>query len=101
MTSCSSLPLRIAIALDTSQSMGGENLQRAQEACRAVVAQLRDRDRLSLAGFSTSVTPLLQSLPGGAAALQPANTAISQLTAGGTKRLTPRSRSRAGGNLDY
>ncbi|MEZ2250826.1 VWA domain-containing protein [Microcoleus sp.] len=77
------LPLRIAIALDTSQSMGGENLQRAQEACRAVVAQLRDRDRLSLAGFSTSVTPLLQSLPGGAAALQPANTAISQLTAGG------------------
>jgi len=77
------LPLRIAIALDTSQSMGGENLQRAKEACRAVVAQLRDRDRLSLAGFSTSVTPLLQSLPGGAAALQPANTAISQLTAGG------------------
>lgn len=80
------LPLRMAIALDTSQSMGGENLQRAKEACRAVVAQLRDRDRLSLAGFSTSVTPLLQSLPGGAAALQPANTAISQLTAEGVTR---------------
>ncbi|HAT14980.1 MAG TPA: hypothetical protein DCS91_16630 [Microcoleaceae bacterium UBA11344] len=80
------LPLRIAIALDTSQSMGGENLQRAQEACRAVVAQLRDRDRLSLAGFSTSITPLLQSLPGGAAALQPANTAISRLTAEGVTR---------------
>lgn len=77
------LPLRIAIALDTSQSMGGENLQRAKEACRAVVAQLRDADRLSLAGFSTTVTPLLQSLPGGAAALAPANTAISRLTAGG------------------
>lgn len=65
---------------------GGENLQRDQEACRAVVAQLRDRDRLSLAGFSTSVTPLLQSLPGGAAALQPANTAISRLTAEGVTR---------------
>ncbi|MGB8691180.1 MAG: vWA domain-containing protein [Microcoleus sp.] len=80
------LPLRMAIALDTSQSMGGENLQRAKEACRAVVAQLRNSDRLSLAGFSTSVTPLLQSLPGGATAIKPANTAISRLTAEGVTR---------------
>lgn len=80
------LPLRIAIAFDSSGSMEGENLQRAQEACRAVVAQLRDGDRISLAGFSTSVTPLLQSLSGGATALSSANTAISRLTAGGVTR---------------
>lgn len=80
------LPLRIAIALDSSGSMEGENLERAKEACRAVVAQLRDADRISLAGFSTSVTPLLQSLSGGATALSSANTAISRLTAGGVTR---------------
>ncbi|MDE5070048.1 MAG: hypothetical protein O4752_13240, partial [Trichodesmium sp. St4_bin8_1] len=39
-----SLPIRMAIALDTSQSMKGEKLQRAKEACLAVVSHLRDPD---------------------------------------------------------
>ncbi len=81
-----SLPLRIAIALDTSQSMQGEKLQCAKEACRAVVSHLRDTDRLFLAGFSTRVTPLLQSLTGGANAVSSANTAIASLQPEGVTR---------------
>lgn len=81
------LPLRMAIALDTSHSMGGEKLQRAKEACLAVVSQLRDIDRLSLAGYSTAVTSLLQSLPGGDGAVTSAENAIGQLQAGGVTRM--------------
>jgi Ca-activated chloride channel family protein len=55
------MPLHVAIALDTSSSMRGEKLERAKAACDAVVGQLRDGDRLVLAGFATRVTPLLDS----------------------------------------
>ncbi len=78
-TGLPSLPLRLAIALDNSQSMEGEKLQRAKEACRVVVGQLRDTDRLSIAAFSSRVTPLLQSLAGGSAGVAAANAAISGL----------------------
>jgi Ca-activated chloride channel homolog len=81
-----SLPLRMTIALDTSGSMAGEKLQRAKEACLAVVTQLRDIDQLSLAGYSTKVTPLLQSLTGGDAAVTLEN-AIAELQAGGVTRM--------------
>lgn len=82
-----SLPLRMAIALDTSGSMAGEKLQQAKEACLAVVSQLRDIDYLSLAGYSTKVTTLLQSLAGGDVAASSANTAIADLQAGGVTRM--------------
>ncbi len=78
-TGLPSLPLRLAIALDNSQSMEGEKLQRAKEACRVVVGQLRDTDRLSIAAFSSRVTPLLESLAGGSAGVAAANAAISGL----------------------
>jgi Ca-activated chloride channel family protein len=80
------LPLRMAIALDTSSSMQGEKLTAAKETCRSVVAQLRNTDRLELASFSAQVQPLLKSLAGGAGALDAANTAITKLQASGVTR---------------
>lgn len=82
-----SLPLRMTIALDISQSMTGEKLQSAKDACLAVVSQLRDIDHLSLAGYSTTVTPLLQSLPGGDGAVTSAQNTIAELQAGGVTRI--------------
>lgn len=59
-----SLPLRLAIALDTSASMEGEKLNQAKIACQRVLAQLRPRDQLFLAGFSDRVQPLLNGVTG-------------------------------------
>ncbi|MGC9504363.1 vWA domain-containing protein [Baaleninema sp.] len=75
------LPLHVAIALDTSSSMHGEKLDRAKDACRSVVRQLRDNDRLSLASFATAVSPLLESH-----SKHNAETAIAQLYANGVTR---------------
>lgn len=80
------LPLRMAIALDTSGSMLGEKLEAAKKACRSVVAQLRDSDRLELASFATEVQPLLKSHSGGKGAVETANSAISSLQASGVTR---------------
>ena len=55
------LPLQMAIALDTSSSMRGDKLEAAKAACRTVMGQLRDGDRLSLASFATGVSPLGES----------------------------------------
>jgi Ca-activated chloride channel family protein len=52
------IPLRLAIALDTSASMQGEKWERAKAATQALGLQLRPGDRLSLAGFADWVTPL-------------------------------------------
>jgi Ca-activated chloride channel family protein len=76
----------MAIALDTSSSMQGEKLTAAKETCSAVVAQLRNTDRLELASFSTQVQPLLKSLAGGSGALDAANEAIAKLQASGVTR---------------
>lgn len=80
------LPLRMAIALDTSYSMNGEKLEAAKKACRSVVAQLRESDRLELASFSTEVQPLLKSHTGGKGAVETANLAINSLQASGVTR---------------
>ncbi|QDL11510.1 hypothetical protein DP113_29810 [Brasilonema octagenarum UFV-E1] len=52
------LPLQLAVAMDTSASMQGEKWERAKAACQQLVAQLRSGDRLSLAGFADWVTPV-------------------------------------------
>lgn len=80
------IPLRIAVALDTSSSMQGEKLEQAAVACRVLLAQLRPEDRLSLAGFASEVTPLLQAFPGGPAIEASAEAALSRLTAFGVTR---------------
>ena len=53
------LPLQLAVAIDTSASMQGEKWEQAKAACEELVAQLRHCDRLSLAGFADWVTPLM------------------------------------------
>lgn len=66
-TAPTTLPLRVAIALDTSGSMAGPKLESAVAACRAVLALLRPEDRLSLATFGDTLQPLLNAVPGGIA----------------------------------
>ncbi len=53
------LPLQLAVAIDTSASMQGEKWEQAKVASEELVAQLRLCDRLSLAGFADWVTPLI------------------------------------------
>ncbi|GAX41475.1 von Willebrand factor type A [Tolypothrix sp. NIES-4075] len=60
--STQTLPLQLAVALDTSASMQGEKWERAKAACQELVAQLRPGDRLSLSGFADWVTPVVQNL---------------------------------------
>ena len=64
-TAPTTLPLRLAIALDTSGSMAGTKLESAKAACRAVLALLRAEDRFSLATFGDTLQPLLHAIPGG------------------------------------
>jgi Ca-activated chloride channel family protein len=77
------MPLHLAIALDTSSSMYGEKLERAQAACEMVTRQLRDHDRLSLASFATNVSPLIDATSGNTSQAQQA---IAQLRADGVTR---------------
>lgn len=64
-TAPTSLPLRLAIAVDTSGSMAGAKLESAKAACRAALALLRPEDRFSLAAFGDTLQPLLHSVQGG------------------------------------
>lgn len=59
------LPLRLAIALDTSGSMAGEKLASTKAACRAALALLHPEDRFSLAAFGDTLQSLLNAIPGG------------------------------------
>ncbi|WP_096701298.1 VWA domain-containing protein [Magnetospirillum sp. 15-1] len=82
------LPTRMAIALDVSSSMGSENkLARAKEALLAVVRQLRPEDRLSVAAYSGTVTPLFDGIAGGPGAVRRAEEALARLSAEGITRM--------------
>lgn len=80
------LPLRVALALDVSSSMAGEKLERAREACLAVLAQLRPEDTLSLATFGSAVEPLLTQVPGEMAAREQVEAALARMQAFGVTR---------------
>jgi Ca-activated chloride channel family protein len=82
----SGLPVRMAIALDMSGSMSGEKLIQAKHACEKVIAMLRPDDRLSLAGFSTELLPIIEDLPGGPQSQQIASQALQRLFAVGVTR---------------
>lgn len=56
------LPLQLAVAIDTSGSMQGTKWQQAKIACEQLIAQLRPDDRLSLAGFADWITPIAPNL---------------------------------------
>jgi Ca-activated chloride channel family protein len=81
-----SLPLRLAVALDTSGSMDGAKLDGARAACLTVAELLRPQDRLSLAAFSTNVQRLLTDQAGGPGAQAEVRRAIGSLTAVGVTR---------------
>ncbi len=51
-------PLRVAILIDTSSSMAGEKLDRAQEAVNAFVGKLKDDDRACIYTFDQTVMKL-------------------------------------------
>jgi len=80
------LPLRMAVALDTSGSMEGDKLAHARKACVEIAGLLREEDRLSLAGFSTQVRPLLEQLAGGQAARATAESRFAGVKAAGITR---------------
>ena len=82
----SGLPVRMAIALDMSGSMTGDKLVQAKHACEKVIAMLRAEDRLSLAGFSTELLPILDDLPGGPQSAQIATRALQRMFAIGVTR---------------
>jgi Ca-activated chloride channel family protein len=78
------LPLHLAIALDTSQSMQGEKLEAAKRACVTVISQLRPEDKLSLATYSHQVQNQLSQVSGNAPQAQQI---IEQLRTDGTTRM--------------
>lgn len=78
------LPLHLAIALDTSQSMKGEKLTSAKQACQEIFKHLRDHDKLSLASYSHKVNSLLNQVQGNDQQAQ--TTMINQLKAEGVTR---------------
>jgi Ca-activated chloride channel homolog len=82
----SGLPVRMAIALDMSGSMTGDKLVQAKHACEKVIEMLRPEDRLSLAGFSTELVPILDDLPGGPQSAQIAARALQRMFAIGVTR---------------
>lgn len=82
----SGLPLRLAMALDTSGSMEGEKLDRAKRSVSSVLALLRPEDRIWLASFATEVRSVLEGIPGGPDAQRRGESAVSSLVARGVTR---------------
>ena len=82
----STLPVRMAIAVDTSGSMEGERLQSAKRACASVIEQLRPQDRVWIAAFSTKLVPLLEGIEGGPSVGASTQGALSNLKAEGVTR---------------
>ncbi|MBF0548012.1 MAG: VWA domain-containing protein [Candidatus Riflebacteria bacterium] len=80
------IPLRLAIALDTSSSMEGKKLEAAQKACLTVLSLLRPEDRFWLAGFSTKIHPLINGLVAENSAIAAGKEAISKIKALGITR---------------
>lgn len=78
------LPLHLGIALDTSQSMQGEKLEAAKQACATIINQLRPEDKLSLATYSHQVQSQLSQVSGNT---PQAKQIIDQLRADGTTRM--------------
>ncbi len=76
------IPLRMAIALDTSSSMTGEKIAKAKEACHEIIKKLRPQDKIFLASYNTQVTTILDNISDQNKAL----TAINEVKIGGVTR---------------
>lgn len=81
-------PRAVVIALDTSLSMAGPALARAQEAALAVLDHLDARDTVEVISFATDVTPTFGALePADDATLGTARATIEALEPGGRSNL--------------
>ncbi len=80
------LPLRLALALDTSGSMAGAKMAGAAAACRAILALLRPQDSLSLAAYGDELRILLNSMSGGVEAFEAGEAAVIALKPLGVTR---------------
>lgn len=81
-----SLPLRVAIAVDTSASMrNAGKLDAAREACSTIIRMLRSQDRLSLASFSSGMEVLARTVSG-CSEVESAMHELNQIQAAGKTR---------------
>jgi Ca-activated chloride channel homolog len=80
------LPVKMAIALDSSSSMEGEKLTAAKDACTSVLTLLRVQDRVSIASFATHLVSLIEDLAGDSFLCGMAQNALTALKAGGVTR---------------
>jgi Ca-activated chloride channel homolog len=80
------LPVRMAIAVDTSGSMEGGKLKSAMQACASVVGQLRPEDNVWIASFSTKLVPLLDGVAGNSTVNSLAQAELAKLRAEGVTR---------------
>lgn len=80
------IPLRVALALDTSGSMEGSKLESARRACLSLARALRPEDSVSLAGFATSVEEVLPVTIRSALDLDALQKRLGAIEAGGVTR---------------
>jgi Ca-activated chloride channel homolog len=81
-------PLNLAIAMDTSGSMGGESLEYAKRAAAGVVESLGKEDNLTLVSFGSDVHVHLDRLPMESANKSEALASINQLFVAGMTNLS-------------
>lgn len=81
------LPLNLSILIDCSESMGGEKLQRAQEACLALLDQLDPQDTVSVVSFASHARVLVPSQTTGPETREATTRGLSTLRAEGVTSL--------------
>lgn len=81
------LPLNLGLLLDTSESMGGEKLAKAQESCLALLDHLGPTDLVSLVAFGSRAEVLLRSQAAGPQARGRLAEAMVKLRAEGVTQL--------------
>ncbi len=73
----------IALVIDTSGSMSGDKIQRARDGAKFVLGYLEDNDFLTIVGFDSSPTVVLEAARYGELSQDRVVSCIEDLTAGG------------------
>lgn len=82
------LPLNLALLIDTSESMAGEKLHRAIEACVELLGRLDPADHVAVVAFASHARVLVSSRPAGPQTLRAAEEGLWSLRAEGVTALT-------------
>jgi Ca-activated chloride channel homolog len=80
-------PLNLGLVLDTSGSMEGDAIKAVRDSAKALVAKLRDGDRISIVAFHSRADVLVDNRIVTAATRTQVNQAIERITARGTTDL--------------